>query len=251
MKTAKTYEGQIRLGYSTDTYDSDGNPRSKKSDVYPDENTLLENMKGFTGEIDQIPPPYSAKKYKGEALYKRVRMEKDYELKPARVFIHFFNLKKYSPPLLDFEVKCSSGTYIRSLAHDLGQNLGCGAHLSRLVRMQIGKFNIRESHSVEEIEELHATGQVHKFLQPIESLLSDFPSIIAKNEDVPHIKNGREFYADSIPESLNPEDEADGEESEKRPIFRVFDANGRLLAFATKNKETDSLHPFMVFKTEK
>ncbi len=251
LKTAKTYEGQIRLGYSTDTYDSDGNPLSKRSEAYPDKNTLVENMKRFSGEIDQIPPPYSAKKYKGEALYKRVRMEKDYELIPARVFVHFFTLKKYSPPLLDFEAKCSSGTYIRSLAHDLGQNLGCGAHLNRLVRTQIGKFNIRESHSVEEIEELHANGQAQKFLHPIESLLSDFPSIIAKSEDVPLIESGREFYPDSIPELFYAEDETDGEESEKGHIFRVFDAKGRLLAFATKNKESDSLHPFMVFKTEK
>ena len=247
LKPAKNYEGQIRLGYSTDTYDSDGNPLSEKSEVFPDKNTLVENMKRFSGEIDQIPPPYSAKKYKGEALYKRVRMEKDYELKPAKVFIHFFTLKKYSPPLLDFEAKCSSGTYIRSLAHDLGQNLGCGAHLNRLVRTQIGKYSINESHSIEEIEELHATGQTQKFLHPLESLLSDFPRIIAKSEDVPHIKNGREFYPDSIPESFYAEDESEREESEKRHIFRVFDAKGRLLAFATKKKENDSLHPFMVF----
>ena len=247
LKTAKTYEGQIRLGYSTDTYDSDGNPRSKKSVEYPDTNTLVENMKRFSGEIEQIPPPYSAKKYKGEALYKRVRMKKDYELKPARVFIHVFTLKKYSPPLMDFEAKCSSGTYIRSLAHDLGQNLGCGAHLNRLVRTQIGKYNIKESHSIEEIEELHATGQTQKFLRPIESLLPDFPSIVAKCEDVPHIKNGREFYPDSIPGSVYSQAETDGEDPEKRPIFRVFDAKGRLIAFATKNKEKDSLHPFMVF----
>jgi tRNA pseudouridine55 synthase len=251
LKTAKTYEGQIRLGYSTDTYDSDGNPLSKGSDVFPDNQILVENMSRFLGEIDQVPPPYSAKKYKGEALYKRVRMQKDYELKPAKVFIHYFNLKKYSPPLLDFEAKCSSGTYIRSLAHDLGQNLGCGAHLTRLVRTRIGEFHIRNSHSVEEIEELYVKGKTDKFLHPIESLLSDFPSILAKDTDVPLIENGREFYPDSIPDFLNLESEIIREDVEKKNILRVFDAQGRLLAFASKKTGSDSVHPFMVFKAEK
>lgn len=251
LKTTKTYEGQIRLGYATDTYDSEGNPQSKRSDVYPDKQTLVENMKRFLGEIEQVPPPYSAKKYKGEALYKRVRMQKDYELKPAKVFIHYFNLKKYSPPLLDFEAKCSSGTYIRSLAHDLGQNLGCGAHLNRLVRTRIGEFHIRNARSVEEIAKLYVTGKPDKFLHPIESLLSDFPSIVAKETDVPLIKNGREFYPDSIPDFPNLENEINMGDVEKKNILRVFDAQGRLLAFASKKTGSDSVHPFMVFKAEK
>jgi len=250
LQTEKTYEGQIRLGFSTDTYDSDGKPLSIESKNYPDKKILVENMKKFWGEIDQVPPPYSAKKYKGEALYKRVRRNKEYELKPTKVIVHFFRLKKYSPPHMDFEAKCSSGTYIRSLAHDLGQNLGCGAHLNRLVRIEIGEFHINESHTIEKIEELYSQGQAKKFLHPIESLLSHFPRIVVTDMAVSLIQNGREIYPDSILNALVLAKETNTEEEKKKDVFRIFDSQGKLLAFATKEAENNSLHPFMVFASK-
>jgi tRNA pseudouridine55 synthase len=250
LQSAKTYEGQIRLGYSTDTYDSEGKPVSGESENYPDKKKLLENMKRFLGEIEQVPPPYSAKKYKGEALYKRVRGNKEYELKSAKVTVYFFKLKKYSPPYMDFDVKSSSGTYLRSIAHDLGQNLGCGAHLNRLRRTEIGEFYIGKSHTVEEIAQMASLGQTDKFLHPIETLLAEFPKIVVKDSDALLVRNGSEFLPDPLPIVPHPEKERNIPEKHKQDIFRIFDSQGKLLAFATMDTQNNSLHPFLVFDSK-
>jgi tRNA pseudouridine55 synthase len=249
-RATKTYKGQIRMGYSTDTYDSDGKPISRESKNYPDHKVLLENMKKFEGEIEQVSPAYSAKKYKGKALYKLVRQQKKYQLKSTRVVVHFFRLIKYDPPHVDFEVKCSSGTYIRSIAHDLGQSIGCGAHLNQLVRTEIGEFRVSESHTVKEIEDMFSLGQTNKFLHPIETLLPEYPKIIVKDRAVLLVRNGSEFYPDSIPNSLSAKQNANMKEKKNQDIFRIFDTQGRLLAFAIKKAENNSLHPFLVFDTE-
>jgi tRNA pseudouridine55 synthase len=250
LRATKTYKGQIRLGYSTDTYDSDGEPLSRESKNYPDKKTLLENMKRFLGEIEQISPPYSAKKYKGKALYKLVRQQKEYQLKSSKVVVHYFRLTKFDPPHMDFEVKCSSGTYIRSIAHELGQSLGCGAHLNQLERIEISKFHISKSYTVEEIEKMSSLGQTKKFLHPIEVLLPEYPKIIVKDRAVFLVRNGCEFFPDSTPTALPSEEDANMKAEKKQDIFRIFDSRGRLLAFAIKKAEKNSLHPFLVFDTE-
>jgi tRNA pseudouridine55 synthase len=250
LRATKTYQGQIRLGYSTDTYDSDGEPVSKESKRYPDKKILLENMKRFLGEIEQMSPPYSAKKYKGKALYKLVRQQKEYQLKSSKVVVHLFKLIKYDPPHMDFEVKCSSGTYIRSIAHDLGQRLGCGAHLNHLERTEIGKFHVSKSHTIKEIEKISSLGQTKKILHPIEVLLPEYPKIIVKDRAVLLVRNGREFYPDSIPDAFPSEEDANTKGEKKQDIFRLFDSQGKLLAFAIKKAEKNSLHPFLVFDTE-
>ena len=137
-KTEKVYKGQIKLGFSTDTYDSQGTPTSTETKDFPDKKRLLEAMKKFEGDIDQIPPLFSAKKYKGKPLYILARKKKEIKREPRKIFVHYFRIKEFNAPFVDFEVKCSSGTYIRSLAHDLGKNLGCGAHLTRLKREKAG-----------------------------------------------------------------------------------------------------------------
>jgi tRNA pseudouridine55 synthase len=203
-------------------------------------------MKYFKGEIDQMPPPYSAKKYKGEALYKRVRAQKDYELKSSMVTVYFFELKKYSPPYLDFCVKCSSGTYIRSIAHDLGISLGCGAHLNRLKRTEIGVFRTDQSHTVEEIEEMAFVGQMDKFLHPMEVLLPEFPKIVVSDSDALLVRNGSIFFPGSNYAALSPEKETNLGEGQKKEILRIFDSQGKLLALAKKDTQKNSIHPFMV-----
>jgi tRNA pseudouridine55 synthase len=243
LHSAKSYEGQIRLGYSTDTYDSEGKPSSVESKNYPDKTGLLENMKYFLGKIDQLPPPYSAKKYKGEALYKRVRAQKEYELKSSKVNVYLFELKKYSPPYFDFHVKCSSGTYIRSIAHDLGQSLGCGAHLNRLKRTEIGSFYVDRSHTVEEIEEMASARQVDEFLHPMEVLLPEIPKIVVSDSDALLVRNGR-IFSHHLERSL--EKDTNMGEEQKEDILRIFNSQGKLLALAKKDTQKDSIHPFLV-----
>jgi tRNA pseudouridine55 synthase len=246
LRYAKTYEGRIRLGISTETYDAEGKFTSKESKNLPDKKELLVNMKMFEGEIEQFSPPYSAKKYKGKPLYELARQRKKYELKKSRVTVDFFKLKRYEPPHLDFMVKCSSGTYIRSLAHDLGENLGCGAHLMLLKRTSIGNFNISESHTLGEIKKMTEEGNTEKFFLPIEGLLPELPCIIVKESAVPLIANGCDIFPSSFAEQDPPFwDKAGGEEP--LSAFRIYDMHGRLLALGIKNPEKNCLHPFLVF----
>jgi tRNA pseudouridine55 synthase len=247
LHSAKTYVGRIRFGIATDTYDSDGKPVSPESKIYPNEKILIERMKAFQGELEQVPPPYSAKKYKGEALYRRVREKKDYLLKPNKIFIHYFRMKDYSPPYMNFEVKCSSGTYIRSIAHDIGEILGCGAHLDQLERTEIGELSINDSFSLENIETMFSAGQENKFLHPIAVLLPELPKIVVNDETAKLVRSGNDFYPDTIP-VFSPLSEKATTELERRPdVFRIFDSLGKLLAFARKKSKKNALHPFLVF----
>jgi len=247
---AKTYSGRIRLGIATDTYDSEGKPVSKESKMYPEEDFLLENMKTFRGEIEQVPPPYSAKKYKGEPLYKRVRSKKEYKLKSNKVIIHYFKLKNYCPPYMDFDVKCSSGTYIRSIAQDLGQKLGCGAHLDQLERTEIGEYHISKSYILEKIEKMFSLGQASQFLHPIEDLLPELPKIVVNDSTASLVRSGSYFFPDSLSISFSAIEDATSEHVKRPDIFRIFDSHGKLLAFAKKKAGDNSLHPFLVFDSK-
>lgn len=249
-KADKIYEGQIRLGFFTDTYDSSGKRTSSEKREYPDKSSLLEAMKKLKGEMDQIPPPFSAKKYKGKPLYALARKKKELKLRSSRVFIHFFRLKKYNPPFLDFNVKCSTGTYIRSLAHDLGQSLGCGAHLSALKRTKVGNFNIKQSFSIEEIKRLNEEGKFENLLIPLESLLPELPKIILKETGTVLVKNGNMIFPENILKSLPLEPSASELPGKKENIFRMFSLEGRLIALAKKVPEKNGLHPFLVFDSK-
>lgn len=246
-KLDKTYEGQIRLGLSTDTYDSLGEPISSEKKEYPDTDTLLEAMKKFEGEMDQIAPPFSAKKFKGKPLYVLAREKKDLKYKSSRIFIQYFQMKKYTPPYLDFRVECSSGTYIRSLAHDLGQNLGCGAHLSALERTKVGNFNIKESLSIQKIKKLTDEGKIESFLIPMEFLLPEFPKVILDETGTVLARNGNMIFPDNVIKILEQVPPASDLSNEEERIFRVFSLEGKLMALARKAPDKKALHPFLVF----
>ncbi len=246
-KFNKTYIGQIRLGLSTDTYDSLGKPVSSEKKSYPDTDTLLGAMKNFVGEIDQIAPPFSAKKFKGKPLYVFAREKKELKFKSNKVFIHFFQLKKYYPPFLDFKAKCSSGTYIRSLAHDLGQDLGCGAHLSALKRTEVGNFKIKESLSIQKIKKLAEEEKVEDFLIPLELLLPEFPKVILDETGTILAKNGNIILPDNVIKILEHEHSRSALSNEGEGIYRMFSIEGKLMALARKLPEKKGLHPFLVF----
>ena len=139
---SKSYEGVIRLGYSTDTYDAGGRPTSMESSDFPSPGALRAAMKSFEGQSSQLPPPYSAKKVGGRPMYALARAGREFDRKPSTVLIKSFKLRDYRPPFVGFEVECSAGTYVRSLAHDLGAGLGCGAHLLKLRRTSVGPYTL-------------------------------------------------------------------------------------------------------------
>lgn len=248
-KKDKVYSGQIRLGFSTDTYDSAGKPTSKENPDLPSRETLLKTMKKFEGKIQQVVPPYSAKKYKGKPLYALVRGNKEFELKPCQVTIHFFDLNEYTPPYLQFRVGCSSGTYIRSLTHDLGQILSCGAHLSELLRTEVGDFRIEQSFSLDKIKTLVKKGKAEDFLIPIELLLSEFPKAILEDRGAALARNGNVVPDANIKKIIHHKSLVDCYRDEEELVFRMFSLEGKFLALAKKNPEKSHFHPFLVIDT--
>jgi tRNA pseudouridine55 synthase len=156
-------------------------------------------------------------------------------------------MKKYLPPYMDFGVKCSTGTYVRSLAHDLGEKLGCGAHLDALVRTEIGKYKLIQARTLDDIESMFSTHQVSQFLHPMEDLLPEFPKIAVDNSMARLVRSGSDFCPDSIPDSKYPAEKEIFPHEKLPDIYRVFDSQEKLLAFATKKPTSNALHPFLVF----
>ena len=180
----KEYLATVKFGASTDTYDKDG-CIIFSSDKKVSENDVKEALKSFEGEISQMPPIYSAIKVNGKKLYEYARSGKEVEVQPRHVVIENIELKSFDKELQQAEIliKCSKGTYIRSIANDLGENLGCGAHLIRLIRTQAGKFRVENSVKLEDV-------QIPKnLINPIDMM--DYEKLHVGDEDIEYIRNGR------------------------------------------------------------
>src|ERR1035437_4110681 len=150
----KSYTGRIRFGFATDTYDAEG--EAAGPDLWPDSQLTLDRVRAaagrFHGEMEQMPPAYSAKKIGGKPAYKLAREGKPVELKAATVRIASFEIVALDGAEAGFTMSISAGGYVRSVAHELGQDLGCGAHLSSLRRTQAGVFTLAGAHTFEELE---------------------------------------------------------------------------------------------------
>ncbi len=150
MAQEKEYTGSITLGASTPTYDLESEPVNHCSFEHLTAEKVLEAIKQFTGVIQQVPPAHSAIKVDGKRVYELARSGKEVKLEPRTVTIHAFEITSWNFPVIEFKVVCSTGTYIRSLANDLGAALGCGGYLSSLCRTRIGEFTLAEAWSMEE-----------------------------------------------------------------------------------------------------
>jgi len=140
----KSYEGTIRFGFATDTYDAEGDPTGPPQEVKVTVEEMRAVAEGFVGKIKQVPPPFSAKKIKGVPAYKLARKKVDVELKPVEVEVKEFTILGFECDVAGFRSEVSSGTYVRSLAHELGQKLGCGAHLASLRRTAVAEFLLKQ-----------------------------------------------------------------------------------------------------------
>ena len=152
VASEKTYEGVIRFGFATNTYDADGEPLSDPSPVSPSLDALQNLAAGFRGLIQQVPPPFSAKKINGVPAYKLARKQKEVVLQPVEVEIKEFVITAVEADRAHFRARVASGTYMRSVAHEMGQRLGSGAHLESLRRTSVAEFDIAQAHTIEEIE---------------------------------------------------------------------------------------------------
>lgn len=151
VKKDKTYIADIVLGATTNTYDRDGEIVITKNFKEPDKNKITEILKSFVGEQEQVPPMFSAKKVGGKKLYDLARKGIVIERKASKITINKINLIEYNFPELKIEIECSSGTYIRSLANDIGEKLSCGAYLKELKRTAIDKFDIKKSLEIKDL----------------------------------------------------------------------------------------------------
>jgi tRNA pseudouridine55 synthase len=216
----KTYEGVMRLGFATDTYDRTGVATTAEVEPQTDRAELETVFRELSGEYDQQPPPVSAKKIGGVEAYKLVRRHQEVELPPVHVEVSEFTLLEWQPPLARFLVHCSGGTYVRSLVHDAGRRLGCGAHLAELRRRASGEFTEKEAITLERLSELQAAGRASEALAPAEKLLPEFPPYKIPAAIVEAVLHGRDFR--TFP-PLN------------WPRLKVLAPDGRLLAIAERS----------------
>ncbi len=187
----KCYEGTIRLGFATDTYDADGDPSGPPQEVNVTLEEIRNNISAFVGSLQQIPPPFSAKKIQGVPAYKLARKKQEVELQPVEVEVKEFVIASLSGDLAEFSCRVSSGTYVRSLAHELGQKLGIGAHLASLRRTRVAEFTIEQSHTLQEIAEATAQSRINDLLIHPRRVLPEIPCVTATEEDVGKIRHGR------------------------------------------------------------
>jgi tRNA pseudouridine55 synthase len=181
----KEYEGEIRFGFATTTYDRAGSPLTDERPLDRTAEETQQGMRSFVGTLAQAPPAFSAKKIGGVPSYKLARAKQPVEITPVKVEVETFELLSFQPPFATFRVVCSAGTYVRSLAHDLGQALGCGAHLTALRRTRSGDFQIENAVKLEQIAEEN--------IVPMHGLLSSWPRIEVSGADEVKVVHGNEI----------------------------------------------------------
>jgi tRNA pseudouridine55 synthase len=194
----KRYQATIRLGTSTDTYDSEGivtgTPTVPVDEI--DEDHFTEVLERFIGEIEQVPPPYSAVKVQGRKAYEIAREGDEVDLSPRIIKVYSLDVLEWAPPEVVIDVYCSSGTYVRSLANDLGKELGTGAHLVGLRRTKSGRFTLRDAVPLRRLQEAFDAGNWYRYLIPAAEALADWPMLELESEQVELIRHGHRIPAE-------------------------------------------------------
>ncbi|HJT71625.1 MAG TPA: tRNA pseudouridine(55) synthase TruB [Terriglobales bacterium] len=191
LASEKSYEGTIRFGFATDTYDAEGERVGAAQEPGLSLAQVRELAENFKGEIQQTPPLFSAKKIQGVPAYKLARKKKDIALEPVRVEIKDFEIADFENSRASFRARVSSGTYVRSIAHEMGQNAGCGAHLESLRRTAVAEFELRDAHTLEEIEQAARDNSVEEIFVHPRKLLPSLPAVTASDETAARIRHGR------------------------------------------------------------
>jgi tRNA pseudouridine55 synthase len=215
----KTYTGTIRFGFSTDSYDAEGTSTSETTQPSFTLEKLRAAAAQFSGDMDQLPPPISAKKIDGKTAYKIARSGEIPQLKTARVHIAEFAIDSFDGELAAFHMRISAGGYVRSVAHELGQVLCCGAHLASLRRAASGPFSIEQAISLSDAETLAREGQLSARLPHPRTLLPELPSITADEQTVARLRNGMQI---NLPEFT------------QAPLVKIFRGQSELVAIGKR-----------------
>src|SRR5258708_10640518 len=178
LASEKSYEGVIRFGFATDTYDAEGEAIGGRSEPSLSVEQVRELAAKFRGVIEQMPPPFSAKKINGVPAYKLARKKKETPLKPVQVEIKEFEIIEFDGACASFRARVASGTYLRSVAHDIGKLAGCGAHLQSLRRTRVGEFQLTDAHTLEEVDRAAQAGEaIHDLFPHPRTLLPSLPAV--------------------------------------------------------------------------
>jgi len=193
----KRYQAVITLGKTTDTYDEDG-MQTSTAPVTVTEEQFERELKTFVGDIEQVPPPYSAVKVNGRKAYDMARHGEEVDLSPRIISVYSLELLEWAPPEVVIDIFCSSGTYVRSLAHDMGERLGCGATLTGLRRTKSGRFTLRDAVPLRKLNETFANGTWYQYLIPAAEALSDWPALELSIEQMETVRHGNRIQADPV-----------------------------------------------------
>ena len=231
----KVYEGTIRLGFATNTYDREGEPASDVMEPRVTQEQLSQQAAGMLGEQLQMPPPFSAKKLQGVPAYRLARQGKPVPLAACPVHIDAlrFTLSPFTNNEVEFTISCSAGTYVRSVAHDLGSNLGCGGHLVRLRRTASGEFSLQQSIALKDFEQSNIEALTARLI-PLNHVLTEYPVLRVDAETETGIALGKVFSCGSI--QGRPRSSATS-------WHRVLTSQGLLIALAKPVVTADSCDP--------
>jgi tRNA pseudouridine55 synthase len=234
----KRYTAGFRFGFATDTYDSDGEAQGPDAPPALDAATLEKLAAERIGRFEQTPPAFSAKKVHGRPAYELARKKQAVELKAVEVELFEYKLTEIEGNIARFVIECSSGTYIRSLAHEMGQKLGCGAHLAEISRTAVGEFSLEQAIKLEELADAKRAGKFADRLIKLENLLPNFPRVNVLPVIEKRVRHGTKFNI--LLAQLQPgrvelppgaTSQLDGGEP-KPPRLRVFSQQDKLIAIA-------------------
>ena len=228
----KTYRAQVELGAATDTYDGEGMVTQRGDHSLITREQVEAALGPFRGLIRQIPPMYSAVKYQGRPLYRLARAGIEVPRKERRAEVYRLELIEWQPPLLTLEVECGKGTYIRTLAHDLGQVLGCGAYLKGLARLRVGTFSLEDAVALPQLERAFTMGYWRELLHPIDSVLTHLPAAVVAESVEQAIRHGQGIILGAAPQ---------GE------TCRAYSMTGQLIALLRFCPESGMWQPSKVF----
>ncbi len=232
LNDEKEYEAAVCLGRTTDTLDAAGTTVAEKEVPSLTKDDLEKVLSGLRGKIQQIPPMVSAKRHQGKRLYELAREGKEVERKPVEVHVKRLDLLGFTSPVIRLSILCSAGTYIRSLAADIGEKLGCGAYLQSLVRLKVGAFSLQQALTPDQWEENWLSDQGQRTLVSMKEAAAHLPSITIVPEKAKVLLNGRPLIiADEDYPNLNNIDYFDP------PFLSVFLPDGPLFAIASLKRK--------------
>ena len=240
VESEKQYRMEVHLGVTTSTYDGEGEVTKRGDASGLDRDDIEEAIKPFLGSIYQTPPMYSAIKRDGKRLYELAREGVEVERQPRKVEIPRIEILEFDPPSLVLDVDSGRGAYMRSLAHDLGEALGCGGYLRNLVRLRSGKFTAEDAIPIEKIQENDGTEHWKEYLHPVDFVLLSMKGVSVSKAAERYIRSGR-------PVSLPPHIGAYAGYMER---YRAYTTDGRLLAIICYNKPINQWQPYKVFSLD-